>query len=61
VKEFLSQRGHQFDERVVDEDDEAYDELLKRGYRTVPVTVVGSRIVRGYDPEALLTALADAG
>lgn len=61
MKEFLSQRGHQFEIRFVDEDDQAYDQLLKLGYRSVPVTVVGSRIVRGYDPEALLTALADVG
>lgn len=45
----------------MDEDDAAYDELLKLGYRTVPVTVIGSTVVKGFDPEALLKALEDAG
>lgn len=47
--------------RLVDEDDAAYDELLKLGFRSVPVTVVGSAAVQGYDPEALLKALEAAG
>jgi glutaredoxin len=61
VKEFLSQQGKTFDVRLVDEDDAAYDELLKLGYRSVPVTVIGSVLVRGYDPDALVKALEDAG
>jgi glutaredoxin len=61
VKEFLSQRGKTFEVQLVDEDDAAYDELLKLGYRTVPVTVIGSTVVKGFDPEALLKALEDAG
>lgn len=61
MKEFLSQRGYAFELRVVDEDDSAYDELLNLGFRTVPVTVIGSSTVAGYDVEALLKALADAG
>jgi glutaredoxin len=60
VKEFLSQRGYSFDVRVVDEDDAAYDQLLALGFRTVPVTVIGSTAVRGFDPDALLRALEDA-
>ena len=47
--------------RVVDEDDAAYDELLKLGYRTVPVTVIGRSIVKGFDPGALTRALEDGG
>lgn len=41
----------------VDEDDRAYDALIARGYRTVPVTVIGDRVVRGYDADALTAAL----
>ena len=44
--------------RVVDEDDAAYDDLIALGYRTVPVTVVGARVVVGFDPVALAQALA---
>jgi glutaredoxin len=59
VKEFLSQNGHRFTARVVDEDDQAYDDLLALGYRTVPVTVIGARVVIGFDPGALEQALAE--
>ena len=38
----------------------AYDQLLALGFRTVPVTVIGSTAVRGFDPDALLRALEDA-
>jgi len=41
----------------VDEDDRAYDELIARGFRTVPVTVIGDRIVKGFDEAALREAI----
>jgi glutaredoxin len=59
VKEFLSREGVAFTARNVDEDDRAYDELLARGFRTIPVTMIGDRAIRGYDPAALKSALAD--
>jgi len=58
VKEFLSRAGAAFTVMNVDEDDRAYDALLARGLRTVPVTVIGDRVIRGYDPAALEQALA---
>jgi glutaredoxin len=61
VKEFLSQHGKTFEVKYVDEDDAAYDELLARGFRSVPVTVIGDTAISGYDPEALLRALASGG
>ena len=61
MKEFLSQRGVAFSVRLVDEDDGAYDALLALGYRSVPVTVAGDRVVTGFDPEALTSALEAAG
>ena len=57
MKEFLSRAGHTFVERVVDEDDTAYDELLALGYRTVPVTVVDSAVIVGFNAAALSAAL----
>ena len=57
MKEFLSHAGVAFTACNVDEDDRAYDELIARGYRTVPVTIAGDRVVRGFD-EAALAALA---
>jgi glutaredoxin len=58
MKEFLSRAGVTFTAYNVDEDDRAYDALIARGYRTVPVTVIGDRVVRGYDADALTAALA---
>jgi glutaredoxin len=59
VKEFLSREGVPFTAMNVDEDGRAYDELLARGFRTIPVTVIGERTVRGYDTAALSAALAE--
>ena len=43
----------------VDEDDRAYDDLLARGFRVVPVTVFdGGPSLTGYDPDALAAAVA---
>jgi glutaredoxin len=58
VKEFLSRAGVPFTAFNVDEDDRAYDELLARGWRTIPVTVFGERVVKGFDVEALTAAIA---
>jgi glutaredoxin len=43
----------------VEEDDKAYDELIARGFRTVPVTVIGERVLKGYDEGALGAAVAE--
>jgi glutaredoxin len=58
VKEFLSREGVPYTAHNVDEDDSAYQQLIARGYRTIPVTVFGDRIVKGYDVAALTEALA---
>lgn len=58
MKEFLSRAGAAFTVMNVDEDDRAYDALIARGLRTVPVTIVGDQVIRGYDPAALEQALA---
>lgn len=57
MKEFLSQRGLPFTVRVVDEDAAAYDDLIALGYRSVPVTVIGTTVVKGFDPAVLATAI----
>lgn len=57
MKEFLSRNRVPFTERNVDDDPSAYDELLARGWRTVPVTVIGDRVVKGFDPDSLRTAI----
>lgn len=57
MKEFLSLAGVPFVVRDVDEDDGAYDELVSRGWRAVPVTFIGNSAIRGFDPVALREAL----
>jgi glutaredoxin len=58
VKELLSQAGVPFTAHNVDEDDKAYDQLIALGWRTIPVTVFGDRIVKGFDAAALQEAIA---
>ena len=58
MKELLSREGVRFTTHNVDEDERAYDDLIARGFRTIPVTVFGERVVKGYDREALLAAIA---
>jgi len=57
VKEFLSREGVAFQAKNVDEDEQAYAELIDKGYRTIPVTFIGDRVVKGFDPAALAAAL----
>ena len=61
MKEFLSRAGYAFEAKNVEEDDRAYEELLALKIMAVPVTVIGDRIVRGFDPVKLREALATAG
>lgn len=61
MKGFLSRAGVPFVVRDVDEDDRAHGDLVALGYRTVPLTLVAGRAVRGYDEAALRAALTAAG
>ena len=57
MKEFLSRAGRRYELRNVDEDPSAYQELLARGFRMVPVTVIGGSAIKGFDEAALSRAL----
>jgi glutaredoxin len=59
VKAWLSREGVPFTAYNVDEDDRAYDDLIARGFRTVPVTVFGERAIKGFDEAALSAAIAE--
>jgi glutaredoxin len=59
VKELLSQAGVPFTAHNVDEDDKAYDDLIARGWRTIPVTVFRDRVIKGFDAAALQQAIAE--
>jgi glutaredoxin len=58
VKELLSREAVPFTAYNVDEDDRAYDDLIAHGYRTIPVTFFGEQAVKGYDVDALKSAIA---
>ena len=58
MKEFLSREGVSFTAKNVDEDEDAYTELIARGFRSIPVTVIDEQAIRGYDETALRAALA---
>ena len=55
----LSRAGVPFTAHNVDEDDRAYDELVARGWRTIPVTIIGDRVIKGFDSAAIETAIAE--
>lgn len=57
MKEFLSRAGRPFIVRNVDEDLEAYNDLIARGFRAVPVTLIGGTAIKGFDEDALKAAL----
>jgi glutaredoxin len=58
VKELLSRNAVPFTAYNVDEDDRAYDQLIAHGFRTVPVTIIGAQVIKGYDADALEAAIA---
>ena len=68
MKEFLSREGHQFDTKNIEDDDAAYDELVKLGARAVPVTLIAAdqpgaavQMITGFDQARLREALTAAG
>lgn len=61
MKEFLSRAGRSYTAKNVEEDDDAYRELIALGMVSVPVTVIGSRRIKGFNPKALTEALEALG
>jgi len=57
VKEYLSQKQIQFDDRDITKDPTAILELQKLGFLTSPVTVVGNKVIVGFDVPKLHEAL----
>ncbi len=58
VKEFLSQKGIEFIDRDITEDEQALAELGELGYLTTPVTVIDGEVVVGFDRKRLEELLA---
>ena len=61
VKEFLDEQGAVYEVRNVAIDERARDEFLALGTRLPPVTVIGERVIEGFDPVAIAAALTDGG
>ena len=57
VKEHLSQKQIQFDDRDITKDPSAILELQKLGFMTSPVTVVDDKVIVGFDVSKLDQAL----
>ena len=60
VKEYLSQKQIQFDDRDLTKEPSAIFELQKLGFMTSPVTVVEDRVIVGFDVPKLEKALREA-
>ena len=61
VKVYLSRKGFEYTEFNVSENREALKELVTKGYRSTPVTVIGEENVVGYSPAIIDEALEAAG
>lgn len=57
MKEFLSRNGLEFTVKNVDDDPDAFNEIVALGLMTIPVTIVDDIVVRGFDEKKLRTAL----
>jgi glutaredoxin len=56
--EYLSQKGIPYIEKNVSRDQEAVQELMSMGLRSLPVIVIGEERLSGYNPAAIDAALA---
>jgi glutaredoxin-like YruB-family protein len=58
VKEFLAQKGIPYREVNIAADREAREEFMRKGFRGVPVTVIGTEEITGFDVPRLERAIA---
>jgi glutaredoxin-like protein NrdH len=61
VKAYLSLRGFPYEEKNVSVDRNGRSELRALGFESTPVTVIGKRVIEGYDGPAIDAALAELG
>ncbi len=58
VKGFLKENGFSYVEKNVHLDKEARQELYELGFKSIPVTVIGSNRIEGFDREKIAEALS---
>ena len=56
--EYLSQKGIAYTEKNVSQDQEAVQELMSMGLRSLPVILIGEERLSGFNPAAIDAALA---
>jgi len=56
--EYLSQKGVPFTEKNVSRDQSAIQDLMKMKARSLPVIVIGDKLLHGFNPKAIDEALA---
>jgi len=57
AKEYLSQKGVQFQEKDIMHDPTALDDLKKLGYMTTPVIVIDGSVIVGFDADKIDASL----
>ena len=57
AKEYLSQKGIQFQEKNIAQDPSALADLKKLGYMTTPVIVIDGSVIVGFDADKIDQAL----
>jgi glutaredoxin-like protein NrdH len=57
VKEYLSREQVSFEDRDITLDSSAISELQKLGFMTTPVTVIGEKVIVGFDGQKLRETL----
>jgi glutaredoxin-like protein NrdH len=58
VKEYLSREHVAFEDRDITVDPSAISELQKLGFMTTPVTVIGEKVIVGFDQRKLSEAVS---
>ena len=58
AKDYLKEKGVEFEEKNVQNDAAARDELISMGYTGVPVLVIGEEEIVGFDRARIDAALA---
>jgi glutaredoxin len=57
AKEYLSQKGIQFQEKDIAQDPSALADLKKLGYMTTPMIVIDGSVIVGFDADKIDQAL----
>ena len=59
AKEYLSQKGIQFEEKDIAQNPGALADLKKLGYMTTPVILIDRSVIVGFDAQKIDVALQD--